>query len=198
VRKPVILQLEEDGELMLLESLDADGLVTYWLSNGGDLVREEPLETLLTRVKPDAVMLGIATRGRDSRIDDFTRPLEAHWFWQHFHTGRNCQRLRWRPSLATYCWGDPFSHAGLRPCHSAQSFPTLWVLFFGVLFAAAFEYFHPPGANPCFRHHKCYILIWKVSSLFFARAMAIKNDARPNPPAPLFRNYVNWTRCASC
>ena len=64
---PVILQLET-GELLLIEALDADGLASYWLSNGGDLVREEPLETLLTRVKPEAVMLGIAARGRDGRF----------------------------------------------------------------------------------------------------------------------------------
>lgn len=35
---PVIVQLEEGG-LMLLEAIDADGVVTYWLSEGGDLVR---------------------------------------------------------------------------------------------------------------------------------------------------------------
>ncbi|CCJ89535.1 LktB [Cronobacter turicensis 564] len=63
---PVIVQLEEGG-LMLLEAIDADGVVTYWLSEGGDLVREEPLEALLKRVKPDVALLGIAARGPQKR-----------------------------------------------------------------------------------------------------------------------------------
>ncbi len=140
---PVIVQLES-GELLLLESLDADGLATYWLDNGGDLVREEPLETLLTRVKPEVVMLGIAARGRDSRIDDFTRPWEAHWFWKHFrHSGRKLTEI----ALASVV-GNVLALAGILFSMQvydrvipAQSLPTLWVLFFGVLLAAALEFF---------------------------------------------------------
>jgi ATP-binding cassette subfamily C protein LapB len=93
---PVILQLET-GELLLIEALDADGLATYWLSNGGDLVREEPLETLLTRVKPEAVMLGIAARGRDSRVDEFTQPWKRTGSGSTFTQGvtvRDCAGVR--------------------------------------------------------------------------------------------------------
>jgi len=176
---PVIVQLES-GELLLLESLDADGL-TYWLDNGGDLVREEPLETLLTRVKPEVVMLGIAARGRDSRIDDFTRPWEAHWFWKHFrHSGRKLTEI----ALASVV-GNVLALAGILFSMQvydrvipAQSLPTLWVLFFGVLLAAALEFFIRLA-----RTHVSDIMgkhiDLNVSSLFFARAMAIKNDARP-------------------
>lgn len=177
---PVIVQLES-GELLLLESLDADGLATYWLDNGGDLVREEPLETLLTRVKPEVVMLGIAARGRDSRIDDFTRPWEAHWFWKHFrHSGRKLAEI----ALASVV-GNVLALAGILFSMQvydrvipAQSLPTLWVLFFGVLLAAALEFFIRLA-----RTHVSDIMgkhiDLNVSSLFFARAMAIKNDARP-------------------
>lgn len=177
---PIIVQLES-GELMLLESLDADGLVTYWLSDGGDLVREEPLETLLTRVKPDAVMLGIAARGRDSRVDDFTRPWEEHWFWQNFrHTGRKLSEIALASvtSNVLALGGILFSMQVYDRVIPAQSFPTLWVLFIGVLFAAAFEYFIRLA-----RTHVSDIMgkhiDLKVSSLFFARALAIKNDSRP-------------------
>lgn len=177
---PVIVQ-SQSGELMLLEALDADGLVTYWLSEGGDLVREEPLETLLSRAKPEVVMLGIAARGRDSRIDDFTRPWEAHWFWRHFrHTGRKLTEI----ALASIV-GNVMALAGILFSMQvydrvipAQSFPTLWVLFFGVLLAAALEYFIRLA-----RTHVSDIMgkhiDLDVSALFFARAMAIKNDARP-------------------
>ncbi|XTZ39365.1 type I secretion system permease/ATPase [Salmonella enterica] len=177
---PVIVQLES-GELMLLEALDADGGVTYWLSNGGDLVREEPLETLLTRIEPEVVMLGIATRGRDSRIDDFTRPWEAHWFWRHFrHSGRKLAEI----ALASMT-GNVLALAGILFSMQvydrvipAQSFPTLWVLFFGVLLAAALEFFIRLARTHISDIMGKHIDL-KVSSLFFARALAIKNDARP-------------------
>lgn len=177
---PVIVQLDT-GELMLLEALDADKQVTYWLNNGGDLVREEPLETLLTRAKPEVVMLGIAARGRDARIDDFTRPWEAHWFWRHFrHSGRKLTEI----ALASVV-GNVLALAGILFSMQvydrvipAQSMPTLWVLFFGVLLAAALEFFIRLA-----RTHVSDIMgkhiDLDVSALFFARAMAIKNDARP-------------------
>ncbi|UYU31106.1 type I secretion system permease/ATPase [Siccibacter colletis] len=177
---PVIVELESGG-LMLLEALDADGLASYWLSEGGDLVREEALETLLERAKGDVVMLGIAARGRDARIDDFTKPWEPHWFWRHFrHTGRKLFEI----SLASIIGnvlalgGILFSMQVYDRVIPAQSFPTLWVLFFGVILAALLEFFIRLA-----RTHVSDIMgkhiDLNVSSLFFARAMAIKNDARP-------------------
>lgn len=60
----------------------------------------------------------------------------------------------------------------------AQSFPTLWVLFFGVVLAAGMEY--------VIRLMRTLVsdlmgkkIDLKVSSLFFVRAMNIKNDDRP-------------------
>lgn len=177
---PVIVQLES-GELMLLESIDADGLVAYWLSEGGDLVREEALETLLTRVKPEVVMLGIAARGRDSRIDDFTRPWEEHWFWRHFrHTKRKLSEIALASVLGNVLAlaGILFSMQVYDRVIPAQSIPTLWVLFIGVLFAALLEFMIRLA-----RTHVSDIMgkhiDLNVSSLFFARAMAIKNDSRP-------------------
>ncbi len=177
---PVIVQLES-GELMLLETIDADGLVAYWLSEGGDLVREEALETLLTRVKPEVVMLGIAARGRDSRIDDFTRPWEEHWFWRHFrHAKRKLSEIALASVLGNVLAlaGILFSMQVYDRVIPAQSIPTLWVLFIGVLFAALLEFMIRLA-----RTHVSDIMgkhiDLNVSSLFFARAMAIKNDARP-------------------
>ncbi|POU03811.1 MULTISPECIES: type I secretion system permease/ATPase [Enterobacteriaceae] len=177
---PVIVQLES-GELMLLETIDADGLVAYWLSEGGDLVREEALETLLTRVKPEVVMLGIAARGRDSRIDDFTRPWEEHWFWRHFrHAKRKLSEIALASVLGNVLAlaGILFSMQVYDRVIPAQSIPTLWVLFIGVLFAALLEFMIRLA-----RTHVSDIMgkhiDLNVSSLFFARAMAIKNDSRP-------------------
>lgn len=195
---PVIVQLES-GELMLLEAIDADGLVSYWLSDGGDLVREEPLETLLTRVKPEIVLLGIAARGRDSRIDEFTRPWEAHWFWRHFrHSGRKLSEIALASIVGNVLalGGILFSMQVYDRVIPAQSIPTLWVLFFGVLMAAAFEYFIRLA-----RTHVSDIMgkhiDLKVSSLFFARAWPSKTTRVPNPPAHSSPSSVKLTRYVS-
>lgn len=177
---PVIVQLDS-GALMLLEALSAEGTVSYWLSDGGDLVREESLETLLARVEADVVLLGIAARGSDARIDDFTKPWEPHWFWQHFrHAGRKLAEI----SLASIV-GNVLALAGILFSMQvydrvipAQSIPTLWVLFFGVLFAAFLEFFIRLSRTHISDIMGKHIDL-HVSSLFFARAMAIKNDARP-------------------
>lgn len=60
----------------------------------------------------------------------------------------------------------------------AQSYPTLWVLFIGVLFAAFLEYFIRLSRTHISDLMGKHIDL-KVSSMFFARALAIKNDARP-------------------
>lgn len=177
---PVIVPGQE-GNLVLIESLDSDGLASYWVSDGGDLVREEALETLLDRLQDQVVMIGIAARSHDPRIDDFAKAWEPHWFWRHFrHAGRKLVEI----SLASVV-GNVLALAGILFSMQvydrvipAQSFPTLWVLFFGVLMAALLEFFIRLA-----RTHVSDIMgkhiDLQVSSLFFARAMAIKNDVRP-------------------
>ncbi|MGL5699923.1 MAG: ABC transporter transmembrane domain-containing protein, partial [Kluyvera sp.] len=177
---PIIAQVES-GELLLLERLDAEGIVTYWVIDNGELVREEPLEELKERLLDSVVLLGIADRGRDSRIDEFTRPWEEHWFWKHFrHSGRKLAEISLASVLGNVLalGGILFSTQVYDRVIPAQSFPTLWVLFVGVLLAAVMEF-----SIRLARTHISDIMgkhiDLRVSSMFFARALAIKNDARP-------------------
>ncbi|EKN5087145.1 type I secretion system permease/ATPase, partial [Yersinia enterocolitica] len=62
---PVLLELEP-GSVAVLEHINDDGLVSYWLSDGGDVVRETSLEELVARSQGRVVMVGVANRGRDS------------------------------------------------------------------------------------------------------------------------------------
>lgn len=177
---PVMAQLE-DGSVLILENMDAEKHVSYWLSDCGDMVREEELDALLARIQPDVVLLGIAARGQDSRIDDFVQPYREHWFWHHFkHAGRKLSEI----SLASVL-GNVLALAGILFSMQvydrvipAQSYPTLWVLFIGVLFAAFLEYFIRLSRTHISDLMGKHIDL-KVSSMFFARALAIKNDARP-------------------
>ncbi|HHL2558893.1 TPA: type I secretion system permease/ATPase [Yersinia enterocolitica] len=177
---PVLLELEP-GSVAVLEHINDDGLVSYWLSDGGDVVRETNLEELVARSQGRVVMVGVANRGRDSRIDEFIRPYQQHWFWQNFRgAGRKIAEISLASVLGNVLalGGILFSMQVYDRVIPAQSYATLWVLFFGVLLAAFMEYI--------IRLTRTQIsdLMGKkidlnVSSMLFVRAMAIKNEARP-------------------
>ena len=177
---PVILLLE-NGSVAVVEGIDADGRARYWLSEGGDVVRESELAGLLAQAQGQVAVPGVAARSRDARIDEFVRPYEQHWFWKNFRgMGRRIAEI----SLASVV-GNVLALAGILFSMQiydrvipAQSEPTLWVLFVGVLIAAAVEYL--------IRLMRTQVsdlmgkrIDLKVSSMLFARAMNIRNEARP-------------------
>ncbi|WP_186371297.1 type I secretion system permease/ATPase [Yersinia alsatica] len=177
---PVLLELEP-GSVAVLEHLSDDEQVSYWLSDGGDVIREASLPELLARSQGRVVMVGTAMRGRDQRIDEFVRPYRKHWFWQNFRgAGRKIAEISLASVLGNVLalGGILFSMQVYDRVIPAQSYATLWVLFFGVLLAAVMEY--------VIRLTRTQIsdLMGKkidlnVSSMLFVRAMAIKNEARP-------------------
>ncbi|ANI31496.1 ATP-binding protein [Yersinia entomophaga] len=177
---PVLLELEP-GSVAVVEGITEAGLANYWLSDGGDLVREAELPELLARSPGMAIMVGIAARGRDQRIDEFVQPYRKHWFWRHFRgAGRKIAEI----SLASVIGnvlalgGILFSMQVYDRVIPAQSYSTLWVLFIGVLLAAAMEYvIRLTRTQVSDLMGKSIDL--KVSSMLFVRAMAIKNEARP-------------------
>jgi ATP-binding cassette subfamily C protein LapB len=177
---PALIEID-DGGLMVIESLDSEGKALYWLNDSGDVQREAELVELLLKGQGTIVLLGAAERGQDSRIDDFVQPYRKHWFWQHF---RGAKRQIGEISLASIISnvlalaGILFSMQVYDRVIPAQSYSTLWVLFFGVLIAAALEY--------AIRLSRTVIsdlmgkkIDLKISSMLFARALAIKNEARP-------------------
>ncbi|WP_198511627.1 hypothetical protein, partial [Bacillus subtilis] len=60
---PVVLVLE-NASVAVLESIDSDNSARYWLSEGGDVVRESALSELLARAQGDVGVIGVAARGR--------------------------------------------------------------------------------------------------------------------------------------
>jgi ATP-binding cassette subfamily C protein LapB len=177
---PAVITLEQGG-IAVLEQLHDDGNVDYWLSDGGDLLRSAEVVTLLEQSTGPVFLVGVAPRGRDQRIDQFVQPHKKHWFWENFRgSGRKIAEI----SLASVL-GNVLALAGILFSMQvydrvipAQSFPTLWVLFFGVVLAAGMEYIIRLMRTLVsdFMGKKIDL---KVSSLFFVRAMSIKNDDRP-------------------
>ncbi|PIF21220.1 type I secretion system permease/ATPase [Candidatus Pantoea floridensis] len=177
---PVLLLLE-NGSLALIEEVDRDGGVRYWLSEGGDVMRSALLSDLLAQAQANVGVIGVAARGRDARIDEFVQPYEPHWFWHNF---RGMKRRMAEISLASLV-GNVLALAGILFSMQvydrvipAQSQPTLWVLFTGVLLAAALEYL--------IRLMRTQVsdlmgkrIDLKISAMLFARAMNIRNEARP-------------------
>ncbi|QUT16800.1 type I secretion system permease/ATPase [Rahnella inusitata] len=177
---PAVVTLKQGG-IAVLENLHDDGTVDYWLSDGGDLLRSMELAMMLEQSTGPVFLVGVAPRGRDQRIDQFVQPHRKHWFWENFRgSGRKIAEI----SLASII-GNVLALAGILFSMQvydrvipAQSFPTLWVLFFGVVLAAGLEYI--------IRLMRTLVsdlmgkrIDLKVSSLFFVRAMNIKNDDRP-------------------
>ena len=177
---PVLLLLE-NGSVALIEEVDSNGGVRYWLSESGDVVRAGQLQDLLMQADMQVGVVGVAARARDARIDEFVQPYQPHWFWHHF---RGMKRRIAEISLASLV-GNVLALAGILFSMQvydrvipAQSQPTLWVLFAGVVLAAAIEYL--------IRLMRTQVsdlmgkrIDLKISAMLFARAMNIRNEARP-------------------
>lgn len=176
-----VLAAAHDGSVLVIEAIDEDQNLLYWRSDGGDLQRKIDKETLQSQIQDTLVLTGIAEHGRDARIDDFIKPYRKHWFWQHFaHAKRQIGEVALASIIGNVLAlaGILFSMQVYDRVIPSQSMPTLWVLFGGVLLAAAIEY--------AIRLSRTVIsdLMGKqidlsVSGMLFARALAIKNEARP-------------------
>lgn len=77
----------------------------------------------------------------------------------------------------------------------AQSYPTLYVLSFGVLVAVLFGFLLREA-----RTHIMDVLgkraDMRISDRVFGHALRLRNSAIPVPPAVLSRSYANWSRSA--
>ncbi|MBD8168923.1 type I secretion system permease/ATPase [Erwinia persicina] len=177
---PVVL-IMDSGSVVVIEAIDGEGNARYWLSDGGDVVRESELASLLEQSQPEVGIIGVAARGRDARIDEFVQPYKKHWFWQNFKgMGHKIGEI----SLASIV-GNVLALAGILFSMQiydrvipAQSEATLWVLFGGVLIAAVVEYLIRLMRTQVSDMMGKRIDL-KVSSMLFARAMNIRNEARP-------------------
>lgn len=177
---PVVLALKS-GCVAVVENIDAEGNAQFWLNEGGDVVRESALAALLAQANDRIGVIGVAARGRDARIDEFIQPYEAHWFWKNFKgMGRRITEICLASVVSNVLAlaGILFSMQVYDRVIPAQSQPTLWVLFTGVLIASAIEY--------VIRLMRTRVsdlmgkrIDLKVSAMLFARAMNIRNESRP-------------------
>jgi ATP-binding cassette subfamily C protein LapB len=170
-----------DGQLAVVEAINVDGGLSFWLTDNSDLLHELPAEQFWSDTRGQVVLLRPALRGRDSRVDEFVKPYEKHWLVQGFRgTGNKILEVSLASLVSNVLAlaGILFSMQVYDRVIPAESYNTLWVLFIGVLVAALFEFLirlARTRASDLMGKHADL----KISSLLFARAMIIRNEARP-------------------
>lgn len=178
-RLPVIVRLD-DGEIALIEGIEADGAARLTLTgeHGGQTHR--PLEALLAQAT-GFVVPRPARSAPDMRVDTYIRPFEEHWL----------RRILWRDapayghvmvaSVVTNCLGLAgvlFSMQVYDRVVPAGSIPTLTILFAGVLIAIGFDF--------VLRRLRTNIVDvlgkradLRISDRVFGHALRVRNRARP-------------------
>lgn len=164
----VVTALGEQGTLVLRMSGDQGGTVTH------------RIEDLQQHVKALAVLRPLES-APDARVDEYIRPVEPHWL-------RSLVLVDWRPyahimlaSLITNLMALAsvlFSMQVYDRVVPAQSMPTLYVLFGGVLLSFVFAWM--------LRNARMRItdLLGKradlrISDRVFGHALRVRNSARP-------------------
>ncbi|MGO4396135.1 type I secretion system permease/ATPase [Variovorax sp. M-6] len=177
-RLPVVLQLD-DGQVAVVTAITAHGLrLAFSGDQGAESVRT--IEELQPAVQAMAV-LRPAQSAPDSRVDDYIRPVEPHWM-------RSLVLADWRPyahilvaSLAYNLMalaGTLFSMQVYDRVVPAQSLPTLYVLFGGVLLSIV--------ASWVMRSARMRITDvlgkradLRISDRVFGHALRVRSTARP-------------------
>ena len=183
---PFIAQLKS-GDIVVVRELTADNAFVLMPTNDGAIERN------VTRVWLDEAIdghvLALAPRAgvRDHRIDAFLMPYRRSWFrrllaahslrYVELAGGAFCANIL---ALATAI----FSMQIWDRVIPAQSLPTLWVLALGVGLALTFELILKlmrVKISDGFGKQ----LDLKISTLFFARALDLRNDKRPKSAGTL-------------
>lgn len=176
---PIILQLD-DGTACAITTLTATGVAGAIISGSGGLVTELPLDALLARAQLVAIVRP-ARAVPDSRVDDYIRPNNKRWFLSAVLSDLRPYAYVLLASVFANILtlsGILFSMQVYDRVVPAESYPTLYVLFGGVVLGLVFDYL--------FRVSRIKILDLagksadlRVSDLVFGHAIRVQNQRRP-------------------
>ncbi|MDY0959010.1 type I secretion system permease/ATPase [Sphingomonas sp. CFBP8993] len=178
-RLPVIAWLN-DGELALITGIDADGQALFSVAGEEGQGAQRPLAMLVDQTRLFVVPRP-ARSAADIRVDSYIRPFEDHWLrrlllqdmkgYGHVATASVVTNLL---GLA----GVLFSMQVYDRVIPAQSMPTLYILFIGVILATGFDF--------VLRRLRVGItdILGKradlrLSDVVFGHALRVRNRARP-------------------
>ncbi|TBU89069.1 type I secretion system permease/ATPase [Stutzerimonas kirkiae] len=178
-RLPMVVEME-DGQVGVLESIDPEGTVGLRLVGDQGLPIALPRADFLAGVRRAAVLRPLGGR-RDSRVDGYIEPYRKHWLWRIvLRDPRPYMHVMLASLLINLLGlaGVLFSMQVYDRVIPAESMPTLYVLFSGVLLAALFAF-----VMRQMRNHVTDILgkraDMRISDRVFGHAIRLRNSARP-------------------
>lgn len=140
-RLPLVVQFKQ-GQIGVIETIDRDGNIGIYYAGDGDVSSSISKDELLENVDL-AIVLRPALGVPDSRIDDYIKPHDPHWF-------KKLVLRDWKPYthifLASFLVnilalaGILFTRQVYDRVIPAESYPTLYVLFSGVIIAIIFAF----------------------------------------------------------
>lgn len=178
---PVIVQMSDGGGLAVVRALSADGQATLTLANRKGPDNEMTVEALCAAAdhfitaRPQRML-------RDARVDTYIRPYEDHWLRRIlFRDARAYSHVIIASLVANLLAlaGILFSMQVYDRVIPAQSFPTLYILFAGVLLAIGFDFL--------FRRLRMRLIDilgkradLRISDRVFGHALRVRNSDKPN------------------
>ena len=178
---PPVLVVTQSDSVFVIDAITKDGIATFRRFEGDQFHRNEKLTAELFDAECRAFLVRPRRSLSDARIDAYIAPVSDNWL-----------RKTLFPSIAPY-WsviaaslitnilalsGIIFSMQVYDRVIPAQSYPTLAVLFSGVLLALFFEYF--------LKQSRLVLLDvlgrkagLRLSEIVFGRALRVRNDHRP-------------------
>lgn len=178
-RLPLVVQFKQ-GQIAVIDTIDQQGNVGITYCGDGGVKSSLSRHELLTNIEL-AVVLRPSHTVPDSRIDDYIKPHDQNWF-------KKIILKDWRPyshifiaSLVANVLGLSgilFTRQVYDRVIPAESYPTLYVLFSGVMVAIVFGYIMRKMRS------RVTDLIGKradlrISDRVFGHALRIKNAYRP-------------------
>ena len=178
-RLPLMVQLR-GGQIGVIETSDGKGLLSVSFSGDSGASSQVKADTL-TRHIASVVVLRPAHNVADARVDDYVKPQQKHWFraiilrdlkpYGHVMIATTVANIL---ALA----GILFAKQVYDRVIPAESVPTLYVLFSGVMIAVLFDF--------VMRVNRIRVtdLLGKradirVSDLVYGHAVRLRNSARP-------------------
>ncbi|MFJ7142589.1 type I secretion system permease/ATPase [Pseudomonas protegens] len=177
-RLPLAVELD-DGQVAIVDKADIAGNLSVLKSGEQGLFINLRLGQLCERAVRVAILRPEVSVA-DARVDDYIKPYSPDWFWRvALRDWRRYGDVALASTVANLLAlaGVIFSMQVYDRVVPAQSEPTLWVLFIGVLLAAAFEFMLRMARS------RLGDLIGKradlkITDLVFGHALRLRNDVR--------------------
>ena len=176
---PVIVQMP-DGQVGVVVGLSAGDRATVVFNGVGDL--QTPI--MASRLFAEASLIAVARPARsapDARVDDYIRPYEKNWLKQLvFSNARSYGHVMLASFVANILALSTvvFSMQVYDRVVPAQSVPTLYVLFSGVLLAIVFDFLLRRARSSVVDVLGKHVDL-RLSDRVMGHALRVKNNARP-------------------